>query len=361
MAMQLPLGQLAALLGGELSDPTQAEVVVSNVAPLDAAKAGDLAFLWDPAFAQDASTSNASAIITKDPIEGRCCILVANPQQAMLLLLGQVHSMRDPAPSPGVHPKAHVDETAELAEGVSVGANATVEAHAKIGANTQIRPNAYIGRNVVTGSDCVIHPNATILGHCVLGDRTVVWSGAVIGKDGFGFVPNSGNRRDLSQGSTRVPQIGGVRLGNDVEVGSLTTVDRGALEVTEISDNVIIDSQVHIAHNCKIGDNTVVIGRFAMAGGAKIGKNTYCLQASALGQGRTVGDGAILGSGAQVLYKDVPDGAEVLGWPAKPVMRERRLQVILRRLSDTMPALKKRVKNLEKQLAAQSADDAPGD
>lgn len=352
MTMQLPLAQLAMLLGAKLTDPSKGEVLVGNVASLDSAKEGDLAFLWDDKFAADAASSQASAIVCKDAIEGQTCLLVGDPQQAMLALLGQVHGMRFPAPRPGVHPKAFVDDTAELGDDVSVGPNATVEAGAKLGAGCQVRANAYVGRNVVLGAGSVVHPNATILDHCEVGERSVIWSGAVIGKDGFGFVPNSGDRRDLSQGSTRIPQIGSVKIGSDVEVGSLTTIDRGALENTEIADRVIVDSQVHIAHNCKIEDNTVVVGRVALAGGAKIGKNVYLLQASAVGQGRTVADGAIAGSGAQILYKDVAEGEEVLGWPAQPAMAERRLQVILTKLPKAWPELRKRVKKLEQTLAS---------
>ncbi|MGE0713638.1 MAG: UDP-3-O-(3-hydroxymyristoyl)glucosamine N-acyltransferase [Planctomycetota bacterium] len=352
MSIQMPLGQLAALLGGKLSDPAQAGVVVSGVKSLDAAGEGDLAFLWDPAFAAAAESSRASAIVCKDPVPGRTCVLVSNPQQAMLALLGQVHALRHPAPPAGVHPRAFVDPSAELGEGVSVGPNATVDAGAKLGPGTQVRANAYVGRGVRTGARCVIHPNATLLDHVVLGDRTVVWSGAVIGKDGFGFVPNSGDRRDLSKGSTRIPQVGDVRIGSDVEIGALTTVDRGALESTVLGDRVIVDSQVHVAHNCRVGNNTVVVGRVALAGAVDVGEDVYLLQGSAVGQGRQVGAKAVVGGGAQVLYHDVEPGQEVLGWPSRPAMQERRLQVTLSKLVEQLPDLRKRVKKLEQQAEA---------
>jgi UDP-3-O-[3-hydroxymyristoyl] glucosamine N-acyltransferase len=346
--MEIQLGALAALLGGELTDPARGEDMVDNVRPLDRAGPRDLAFLWDPAFAEVAPESQAGCIISKEPVPGKTCMLVADPQKAMLVLLGQVHALRHPAPAAGVHPAAWVDPSATIGEGASVGPNATVEAGSNVGARTQVRGNAYVGRSVTLGEDCVVHPNATILDHVTVGDRTVIWSGAVVGKDGFGFVPRSGDRRDLSQGSTRIPQIGGVRIGEEVEVGALTTVDRGALEDTVVEDRVIVDSQVHIAHGCHVGKNTVMIGRTALAGGVEIGENVYMLQASAVGQGRKVGAKALVGSGAQVLYHDVGEGEEVLGWPSKPAMRERRLQVILGKLSDEWPKLRRRVKKLEK-------------
>lgn len=350
--MEIQLAALAMLLGGELTDPAQGERNVDNVRPLDRAGPSDLAFLWDPKFTDAAESTEAACVITKDPIEGKTCILVDDPQQAMLALLGQVYSIRHPAPAAGVHPSAHVDPSAQLGEDVSVGPNATVDAQAVLGDRTQVRANAYVGRNVRTGVACTIHPNATVLDHVRLGDRVTVWSGAILGKDGFGFVPRSGNRRDLSQGSIRIPQIGGVRIGDDVEVGALTTVSRGALEDTVVEDRVVVDDQIHIAHGCHVGQNTVLVGRTALSGGAKIGKNAYLLQGCAVGQGREVGEGAIVASGAQVLFKDVEPGQEVLGWPAQPAFRERRLRVLLGKLIEQWPEMRKRVKKLEKLLSA---------
>ncbi|MBL4844087.1 MAG: UDP-3-O-(3-hydroxymyristoyl)glucosamine N-acyltransferase [Planctomycetes bacterium] len=349
--MEFPIGAIAKMLGGELLAPEKAGVIVNGVASLDTGGPGDLAFLWNPDFAEQAKTTKAEVVVTAEAIEGVPCILVKDPQAAMLLILQQLYALRHPAPKAGVHPKAHVEESATLGEGVSVGATAVVEAQATIGAKTQIRPGAYIGRGAQIGKECVIHPNATILDYVQVGDRTTIWSGAVIGKDGFGFVPNSGDRRDLSKGTTRIPQIGTVTIGDDCEVGATATIARGALDNTVVGDQVVIDDQVFIAHGCHVEQNVVMLGRSGLSGGAKVEKNTYIMGGACIGLGRTVGEGSIVGSGAVVIYSSVAPGSEVLGAPHRPAMQERRLQVTLSKLSDQLPDLRKRVKKIEKKLA----------
>lgn len=353
--VQFPVGAVAQMLGGELLAPEKAGAIVSGVASLDSAGPGDLAFLWNPDFAAQAKTTKAEVVVTAAPIEGVPCIQVKDPQAAMLQVLQQVHALRHPATPPGVHPKAHVEESATLGEGVSVGATAVVDAEAVIGDKTQIRPGAYVGRGVKIGKECVIHPNATILDHVVIGDRSTIWSGAVIGKDGFGFVPNSGDRRDLSKGTTRIPQIGTVVLGDDTEVGATATIARGALDNTIIEDRVVIDDQVFIAHGCHVEQNTVMLGRSGLSGRAKVCKNTYVMGGACIGLGRTIGEGSIVGSGAVVIYSSVAPGSEVLGAPHRPAMQERRLQVVLSKLPDQFPDLRKRVKKLEKTIAEKFA------
>ncbi|MEE8345213.1 MAG: LpxD N-terminal domain-containing protein, partial [Woeseiaceae bacterium] len=167
--MEFELGQLADLIGGELTDPTQAGVKVSGVRSLDAAGPGDLAFLWDDKYLAAARTSKASAVIAREAPGGQTCIVVDDPQTAMLMLLGQVYEMRHPDLPSGVHATAFVSGEATLGEGVAVGPGAVVEAGATIGERTQIRGRAYVGHNVTIGEDCQVHPNATILDHCRLG------------------------------------------------------------------------------------------------------------------------------------------------------------------------------------------------
>lgn len=351
--MQMRLTELAELLGGTLTEPDEGSRWVAEVRPLEVAGPDDLAFYWDPAFAREAARCRAGCIVSREPLAGRLSLLVDDPQRAMLELLGHLYAERNPAPLPGVHPTAVVDPTAQLGEGVSVGPLAVVEAEARVGAGTQIRAQAFVGRGTVLGADCIVHPGAILLDRVTLGDRVVVWSAAVIGKDGFGFFPASGDRRDLSAGHLRVPQIGSVVLGDDVEVGSLTTVDRGSLEDTIVEDGVIVDSQVHVGHNCRVGRNSVLVGRTALGGSVEVGSEAYLLQGCGVGQGRKIGERAIVGSATGVMYRDVPDEAHVEGWPARPALRERRLQVILERLIDEYPGLSARLEDLERQLDRQ--------
>jgi UDP-3-O-[3-hydroxymyristoyl] glucosamine N-acyltransferase len=340
---QIPLGALAQMLGGKLSDPSKAGVVVKGFRSLDAAGPTELAFLWDPAYADAARSSKAAAIVTRAPVEGALApsIVVPDPQAAMLVLLGQVYARRHPPEPPGIHPQAFVHPEAVIGAGASIGPCAVVEAGARIGPRSRIRAHAFVGLGVTLGADCVIHPHATVLDHCALGDRVVIWSGAVVGKDGFGFVQKDGRH-------LRVPQVGGVRLEDDVEVGALSTVARGALEDTIVRRGTKIDDHCHVAHNCDLGEDVLLIGYARMGGSVKIGKRAYLLQDAAVGNGRTVGEGAIVGSGAKARYDDVGPGEKVLGDPARPHMMMKRIEGSLPHL----PELRRRLKSLERRVEA---------
>lgn len=350
MPQEVPLGMLAQLLGAELSDPSQAGRIVKNVQPLDKAGPHDLAFLWDAKYTEAARGSQAAAVVCRAPIEGMTApaLVVEDPQAAMLTLLGLVYGERHPPLPAGVHPSAVVDPTAKLGEGVAVGPLAVVDAGAVLGPGTQVRAQAYVGRGVRTGANCVLHPQAAVLDHCVLGDRVVIWTGSIVGKDGFGYLQRDGRH-------VRIPQVGGVRLGDDVEIGALSTVARGALDDTRLATGVKVDDHCHVAHNCQLGENTMLIGCSRMAGSAKTGRDVYLLQGSGLGVGISAGDNAILGSDCQAFYEDVPAGAKVLGSPARPHVTQKRIEVALPRL----PELLRRVKALEKRvgIATQAAGE----
>jgi UDP-3-O-[3-hydroxymyristoyl] glucosamine N-acyltransferase len=338
--VQYELGELASFLEGELTDPTQTGVKVFGARSLDAAGPGDLAFLWDDNYVAAAKTCKASAVIAKEAPAGLTCIVVDDPQAAMLLLLGQVYGVRHPALPSGVHSTAFVSQEAALGEGVAVGPGAVIEAGAIIGARTQVRGSAYVGRNVTIGEECHVHPNATILDHCRLGDRVTVWSGAVIGKDGFGFLQREGKH-------VRIPHVGNVIIKDDVEIGALSTVARGAIENTIIGKGVIIDDHCHVAHNCEIGDHTVICGRTAMGGSVKVGKNVFLLQDAGISNSRTVGDGAIVGSGARVIHKDLGPGKQtaLVATSYTPVTAKK-IQLTLPEL----PGMRLRLKKLEKRV-----------
>jgi UDP-3-O-[3-hydroxymyristoyl] glucosamine N-acyltransferase len=314
--------------------------MVFGARSLDTAGPGDLAFLWDDNYVAAAKTCKASAVIAKEAPAGLTCIVVDDPQAAMLMLLGQVYEVRHPELCPGVHSTAFVSQEATLGEGVAVGPGVVIEAGAIIGARTQVRGSAYVGRNVTIGEDCHVHPNATILDHCRLGDRVTLWSGAVIGKDGFGFLQREGKH-------VRIPHVGNVIIKDDVEIGALSTVARGAIENTIIGKGVIIDDHCHVAHNCEIGDHTVICGRTAMGGSVKVGKNVFLLQDAGISNGRTVGDGAIVGTSARVIHKDLGPGKQtaLVATSYTPVTAKK-IQLTLPEL----PGMRLRLKKLEKRV-----------
>jgi UDP-3-O-[3-hydroxymyristoyl] glucosamine N-acyltransferase len=338
--VQYELGELAVFLEVELTDHTQTRVNVFGARSLDAAGPGDIAFLWDNSYVAAAKTCRASAVIAREAAAGLTCIVVDDPQAAMLTLLGQVYRTRHPELPSGVHATAFVSQEATLGEGVAVGPGAVIEAGANIGARTQVRGRAYVGCNVTIGDDCHVYPSATILDRCQLGDRVTVWSGAVIGKDGFGFLQREGKH-------ARIPHVGNVIIKDDVEIGALSTVARGAMENTIIGNGVIIDDHCHVAHNCEIGDHTVICGRTAMGGSVKVGKNVFLLQDSGISNGRSVGDGAIVGSSARVIHKDLGPGEKTaLVATSYTPITAKKIQLTLPEL----PGMRLRLKKLEKRV-----------
>ena len=346
--MEMELGALAEILDGRLTEPTRSSTKVSNVGSLGTAGPGDLAFLWVDSYAEAAAGSEAEAIVCRTAISGKTCILVDDPEGAMLLLLGKIYADRHPPAKAGVDPTASVSAEAKLDPSASVGAGAVIEAGARIGPNSRVHGGAYVGRGVEIGEECQIHPNATVLDHCRIGDRVTIWSGAVIGKDGFGFLQREGRH-------VRIPQIGTVIIEDDVEIGALSTVARGAIDDTVIHQGVIVDDHCHIAHGCEIGEHSVLVGRTAMGGSVTVGKGCFFLQDAAVSTGLTVGDGAILGSGARVLYKDVAAG-ETVQRPAitHPPVTTKRIEATLPRL----PGMRLRLRELERRVDTLSQSQA---
>ncbi len=269
----ITLGELAENLDLDLvGDPG---VQVTGLATLGSAGPGDVGFLSNKKYKGQLNDTRAAAVILHPDMVELCptpTLATDNPY----LAYARLSRLFDPAPTgpAGVHPAAIVAADANLGEGVSIGPNAVVEAGTEIGAGTVIGANAYVGEGAHVGAQSRLFPGVVLYHGVRLGERCVVHSSTVIGADGFGFAPGPG-------GWEKIHQIGGVRIGNDVEIGACTTIDRGALEDTVIEDGVIIDNQVHIAHNCRIGKNTAIAGCTGMAGSTIIGAN--CTLAGAVG------------------------------------------------------------------------------
>lgn len=267
------LAQLAELLGAKLVGDGQCEI--TGLAPLKTAQSGQLSFLSNPSYADQLKTTQASAVIIEEKFLESCSAnsLVADMPYVAFARATQLFA--EPAvEANGIHPSATIDSTAKLGKNVSIAANAVVDADAVLGDDAIIGAGCYIGRGAQLGADCQLHSNVTLYHGVRLGERVEIHSSSVIGADGFGFAFDGSK-------SVKIHQLGAVIIGDDVEIGAGTTIDRGALEDTVIGNGVKIDNQVQIAHNCKIGDHTIICGCSAIAGSVTIG--SYCIMGGGSG------------------------------------------------------------------------------
>lgn len=270
--MSIRLKELVESLGGQLIG--DADTPISGIAPLSDASASQITFLSNPKFRSQVSQTQAAAIILSaadDAVVGAdfhgARIIAANPY-AYFARAAQFFVAKKAIPvAPGIHPAANVDPAAHVAATAYIGANAVVCAGASIGENVRIGAGCVIGLDVRIGAESFLYPNVTIYDACQIGQRAIIHSGVVIGADGFGFANEGG-------AWIKIPQTGRVLIGDDVEIGANTTIDRGALADTVIEEGVKLDNQIQIAHNCHIGAHTAIAACAGIAGSAKIGK--YC-------------------------------------------------------------------------------------
>lgn len=267
------LEQLAARL--ELEFRGDARLVLRGLASLDEAGPDQLSFYNNPRFFDSLRRTRAGAVIL-DPAHAAAApgAVLLTSQPYLAFARASALFARAPAQHQGVHPSAIVDPNAELAGDVAVGPHVVIGAGTVIEAGVNIAPGCVIGRDCRIGEGSRLNPNVTVYDDVHIGKRALIHANVVLGGDGFGFAPDG-------KAQVKIHQLGGVRIGDDVEIGASTTVDRGALEHTVIGNGVKIDNQVQIAHNVRVGDNTVICGCSAIAGSSSIGKN--CIIAGAVG------------------------------------------------------------------------------
>lgn len=274
MARPLPrdlsLGELIERFGGELAVGSPS-VAVRRLASLSAAGPGDLSFFSAARHKPEAAATGASAVIVSpalaDALPGPTArILVADPYAHFAAVARWFAQMLEPPPPARlVHPTASIDPSVQLAPGASVGAHAVIEAGAELGEGCAIGAGACVGRDARIGAGTRLHPGVTVYHDCVVGARCIVHSGTVIGSDGFGFAREDGRW-------AKIPQLGAVVIGDDVEIGSNCSIDRGALEDTVIGDGCKLDNQIQIGHNVRIGEHSALAGCVGVAGSAVIGR-----------------------------------------------------------------------------------------
>lgn len=330
-------GQLAEMLGASLDGPD--DLVLTSIDPIDQASAGSLSFIRSDQYARRWATSHASAALVTRGIEvpghdpdARALLVVDDADRAMVAILDAITPEPDLPPA-GVHPSAVVDPSAQVDPSARIGPLCVVGANAVIAPGVALIARVSLGCNTRIGEDSVLHPGVVIQPNTVVGDRCVFHPGVMIGADGFGYIPGQ-------DGSVvKVPHLGNVIIGSDVEIGSNACVDRAKFGSTTIDDHTKIDNLVQIGHNCAIGKGVIICGSAALAGSVKVGDGAIIGGMCALAEQTSVGARARLGGGAQ-LIGSVPDGETYVGQPAGPAKETMANYAAFRRLAQTIKELK---------------------
>jgi UDP-3-O-[3-hydroxymyristoyl] glucosamine N-acyltransferase len=271
-----------------------ASVRVRQVATLQNAAASTIAFLANPRYRSLLTTTRASAVIVA-PAEKDATALPRLISDNPYVTFARIAALLNPqqAVAGGVDTGAHVAADADVDSSARIAAGAVIGAGAAIGARTVVHPGVVIGERTRIGADCRIYPNVVVYHNCVIGDRAIIHGGAIIGADGFGMAEEAGVW-------LKIPQIGRVVIGNDVEIGANTTIDRGALDDTLLDDGVKLDNQIQIAHNCRIGAHTAIAGCVGLAGSVTIGQHCKVGGAAMISGHIEIGDYVVISGGTLV-------------------------------------------------------------
>jgi len=345
---EIPLSDLAASLGIEVEgDPG---VVLSGVASLESAGPGDLSFIRSASFLPQVATSGATALIALPGLDlgGRPALRSNDPSRdfyrAARLLV-------PPEPAvPGVDASAQVAPDARIDPTASVGAHCTLGRSTVVGARSVLHAGVVLYDGARVGDDCVLHARCVVAAASQLGDRVVLQPGVVLGGAGFGFVGGE------EGGLRKAYDLGRVVVGDDVEIGANSTIDRGTLGETRIGRGTKIDNLVQIGHNCQIGENVTIVSQVGLAGGVRIEDGVFVLGQAGVAGHLTIGAGALVGGRAGVT-RDVAPNARVFGFPAGEGRAWHKESVALKRL----PELLKRVRALEKWIAAHESGASDAD
>ncbi|AIE85179.1 UDP-3-O-(3-hydroxymyristoyl)glucosamine N-acyltransferase [Fimbriimonas ginsengisoli] len=328
------LGELATLFGGELVGP--ADLRVTTPIPVDGVDPAGLTFAESDEFLRQAAAGGAAAVLAPKgatPV-GKPTIFVDSPRTSFGVFLAMAQR---PLPlAAGVHPTAVVSPEATVAESAQIGPYAVVERGAVIGERCRVFPFCYVGENCHLGEGTVLFPHAVLYQDVTIGARGIVHSGAVLGADGFGFTWNG-------QRQVKIPQVGGVTLGDDVEIGAITAVDRATAGQTMIGNDSKLDNLVQVGHNTRIGSHTVVASQTGISGSTRIGDRVTIAGQAATNDHITICDDVVL-AGRTGVTSDIKEAGTYFGLPARPLGEAMRTMMLTTKLQE----LFKRVKDLER-------------
>jgi UDP-3-O-[3-hydroxymyristoyl] glucosamine N-acyltransferase len=321
------------------------QIPISQVATLRGAAPGEIAFLTHSRYRSDLATTRAAAVIV-GPDDRAATTLPRIVCEDPYAYFARVSALfNPPAPiAPGIHPAAVLALDARVAPSAQVGAGCVIGAGARIAEGAALGAGCVVGEGASIGPDARLHPRVTVYPRCEIGARAIVHSGAVIGADGFGFAPDGGMW-------LKIPQIGRVVIGADVEIGANTTIDRGAIDDTIVEDGVKLDNQVQIGHNCRIGAHSAIAGCVGIAGSTTIGRNCMIGGAAMIGGHLTIADRVIV-AGSTVVTKSIgAPGTYLSVIPAEEAREWRRIVAHLRglaRVTERLRDLDRRVRHLER-------------
>lgn len=341
--MEITAKELAVLLSAKLEGNPEARV--NKLAKIEEADKESFCFLGNPKYFHYAQTAKAGILLCDETLEYNAANITAalrvkEPYQAFQKLMELYASMNGNSKASGIEEHAHIGKNSTYGENFHLGSFSYVGESVKIGKNVTIYPNCFIGDNAEVGDDSIIYANVSIYHDCKIGSRTILHSGCVIGSDGFGFAPQPDGI------FKKIPQTGNVIVGNDVEIGANTCIDRAVMGSTKIGDGVKLDNLIQVAHNVEIGDNTVIAAQAGISGSTKFGKNVMIGGQAGITGHLTIADGVKIQAQAAVIRDISEKGKGVSGAPAIDAREHYRILASMK----ILPQLIQRVKDLEKKL-----------
>jgi UDP-3-O-[3-hydroxymyristoyl] glucosamine N-acyltransferase len=306
--MKISVSDIARLVEGKIiGDP---DILIHGIASIENAQVGEITFVRNASYHKKAVATNASAILSEQeiPHTNKTFLLVSNPVVSFARLLTFFHPKKSPVP--GVDPRAVIGQNVLLGKDIAIGAYVVIEDGAQIGNNVRLAPGVFVGAGSVISDDTQIYPNVSIYDGVKIGKRVIIHAGAVIGSDGFGFT---------RQGSKqiKIPQVGGVMIEDDVELGANVTVDRAMLGNTVIGEGTKVDNQVHIGHNVTIGPHTLLVAQVGIAGSVTIGHHVILAGQVGVADHVQIGNNVVVGT-RSVVTKKIADNEKVIGFPVLP-------------------------------------------
>lgn len=343
----LTTGQIAQLVDAELVGP--ADLPIARPATLEDAQPGDICFIRSSDYAGRWASCRASAALVSRGIDvpghdraQRALLVVPDADAALVHLLSQIE-VQGPAEQPGVHPSAVVSAGAEVSPDAHIGPHCVVGPGARVDAGATLMSNVSVGAGAAVGAGSVLHPGVVIYARSIIGARVVIHSNTVIGADGFGYLPPV----QPGAGPVKVPHLGNVVIGDDVEIGAGVCIDRAKFGSTTIGPHTKIDNLVQVGHNCSIGRCCVICGHTGIAGSVRIGDYVTIGGKVGFADNISVGDGASIGGGSLV-HSDVPAGETWIGVPAGPAREAMARHAAFRNLPDIARNVKRLMRAQEK-------------